>query len=469
MKAAKTDLLLQLRSSRNTRAAEHSGPSRNRAGVLDYDPTDGLPIRKYVLESIKINQESALDPNDSSLAAVKQNDDFPWPDQQLPIYYDQLPLHSQELLKQARQGDRDARTSMWDKKSGEWVRAEKARARGLGPDVLKSRHLMNADALEGEDENEDDEDEDENDEEGNGNGIVPPLPSKKRKAAGHGVTERIVEVKKWTQLSWDRADKMAEPKYLADRKPGMPNFYAPKYLKNAVGYGVHMDGSANTVATFDLGDGSGLGSALGGGPAAGGTETPAKRNMPPKRKKKKLGGPGRKKKEVLLAEEAARRAAAGELDGAIQPETGEAQEKKEEGAGEGDDDEGSGEESEGEGSEDGEVNEDESAPADSLPVEPAPEVTTESPVVEVREPVVNEVTVTEDVIHAPEEVDASAPDEIEPIAPEQVEPVAPVAPAEMAAAAVVAEALEEQQKEEAPAMDLLGGLEAAVEGMEQAE
>ena len=462
-------MLSQLRSSRHTRAAEHSGQSRNRGGLLDYDPTDGLPIRKYVLESIKIDQDSALEPNDTSLAAVKQNDAFPWPDQQLPTYYDQLPLHSQELLRRARQGDRDARTSVWDKKSGEWVRAEKARARGLGPDVLKSRHLMNIDAVEGEDDNDDDEDEDEDDEEGTGNGIVPPLPAKKRKAVGNGVTERIVEVKKWSQLSWDRADKMPEPKYLADRKPGMPNFYAPKYLKNAVGYGVHMDGGANSVATFDLGDGSGLGSALGGGTAVGGAETPAKRNMPPKRKKKKLGGPGRKKKEVLLAEEAARRAAAEGVDGAVRPEIGEADEKKAEGAGDADDDEGSGEDSGEKGSEEGEVNEDESAPADSLPVESAPELTAEPPMVEVHEPAVNEVTMTEVEISAPEEVDVPATEEAEVVAPEQVEPVAAVAPAEMAAAAVVADALQEQQEAEAPTIDLLGGLEAAVEGMEKAE
>ena len=359
---------------------------------------------------------------------------------------------------------------MWDKKSCEWVRAEKARARGLGPGVLKSRHLMNVDAIEGEDENEDDDDEDEDDDEARENGIVPSLPSKKRKAAGYGVTERIVEVKKWTQLSWDRADKMAEPKYLADRKPGMPNFYAPKYLKNAVAYGMHIDGSGSASATFDLGDGSGLGTALGGGAAAGGMEASAKRNMPPKRKKKKLGGPGRKKKEVLLAEEAARKAAAEGLDGSLKPETGETQEKKdveEAGDGEGDDDEGSGEESEADGSEEGEVNEDDSAPADSLPVEPAPEIATIPVVVEVEEPVVNEVTMTEVDVHAPEQAEASVPDLVEPVAPEQVEPATAIAPTEMLAAAVVAETLEEPKKEETPVMDLLGGLEAAVEGMEK--
>ncbi|RMZ75578.1 hypothetical protein DV737_g5221, partial [Chaetothyriales sp. CBS 132003] len=260
---------MPLRSSRHTRNAEHNTPARNRAGAIDYDPTDGLPVRKYVLESIRVNQDTAaaglddLDPDRVGKSALDKDDGtyYPWPDLPLPSFFDQLPLHNQELIRRARRGDRSAKLSVWDPKAkgdggeGDWVKWEKARSLGLVGTVMKSRHLMN-----------------------------------KRKVEANVSAqseERTFEVRRWVAVPVDKADKMSDPKYLADTRLGMSSIYTNvEVLKQASGYGAPIT-TVNEYSRFDLGDGSGLGSALGGGPAAPGEVTPARRNMPPKRKKKK--------------------------------------------------------------------------------------------------------------------------------------------------------------------------------------
>jgi hypothetical protein len=281
----------------------------------------------------------------------------------------------------------DAKPSVWDRKVGEWVRADKAKSRGLGGDVLKSRHLMNVELDGNQDDEEDEEDEEDADVEelnlpANASGAVPPA-GKKRKIVS-GPVERLIEIKRWVQVPMDKADKMTEPRFLADRRPGLGSGYTPAYIKSITAYGFGADSAGAGAAGFDLGDGGGLGNALGGaaaGPAAGaesGNVTP-RRNIPPKRKKKKLGGPGRKKNAVIQAErEAAERAAAlaaageGEVkaEGEGEKPTEGAEVKKE--GEEGDGEEGSGDESEGEGSEEGEVND------DATPAVPAADATATS-------------------------------------------------------------------------------------------
>ena len=434
----------QLRSSRTTRNAEHNAP-RNRAGVFDYDPTDGLPVRKYVLETVKISQDTSLDPNDvANKSTANKDNDFPWPDQPLPSFFDSLPPHSQELLRRARQGDLDAKPSVWDKQKQEWVRADKAKSRGLGGDVLKSRHLMNVDLDQEADEGDDDDAEDDSADEDvgmtgtakNGN----PAVGKKRKLAT-GLEERTIEVKKWVQVPLDKADKMAEPKYLADRRPGMGSLYTPTYLKSVTAYGAGADGAGAQSSTFDLGDGGGLGNALGGNAAAaGGEATPVRKNMPPKRKKKKLGGPGRRKAVPVEAVVATGEAAPGEVkegDTTVKTANEVEGEVKKEGEGEegGDDgEEGSGDESEGEGSEEGEVNE-EIAAADPSAVDP---------------------------VAAP--VPAPVPAPIPEVAVEEVKDAVEGKMEESAAAAITQAAVEEvKEVEKEEPLDLLGSVEAAME------
>lgn len=343
-------------------------------------------MRKYVLETVRVNQDTASDANDLSRLGDSINKDsgYPWPEHSVPPFFDALPPHNQELLRRARMGEREVRQSVWDKKGGEWVKAEEARRRGLGGEGLKSRYLMNVDA--NGDEEGDEEDEDEvSDVEGDGmdgaqgGGAILP---KKRKVPPTGMDERIFEVKKWVQLPFDKADKMVEPKYLADRRPGMENLYTKRMLAHAQGYGQNILGASEVGGggmAFDLGDGSGLGTAMGGAQTPAAEQgTPVRRNHPPKRKKK--GGPGRKKKEVVEAERRAREEAERIARGEAPTESAEVKEEPKEGVppegekkdeAEGEGEEGSGDESEGEGSEEGEVNEEPStAHATAAPVPP---------------------------------------------------------------------------------------------------
>ncbi|RMD39844.1 hypothetical protein DV735_g5282, partial [Chaetothyriales sp. CBS 134920] len=350
---------MPLRSSRHTRNAEHNTPARNRAGVIDYDPTDGLPVRKYVLEAVRVNQDNAaagldnLDPDRAGRSALDRDDGtfYPWPDLPLPSFFDQLPVHNQELIRRARRGDRSAKLSVWDPKAktdgadgggGAWVKWEKARSLGLVGTVMKSRHLMNvgdADAVVGS---------------GGGAAKKRKLDSTAAAAAAGQNEDRTFEVRRWVAVPVDKADKMSDPKYLADTRAGMPNIYTNvEVLKQASGYGAPIM-AVNEYSGFDLGDGGGLGSALGGGgPAAAGEATPVRRNMPPKRKKKKkLGGPGRRK--AVPVEPTEQNTGATDTRPGGEPVQKVEEKKDDPMEVDGDDGDGSGDDSDGEGSEEGE-------------------------------------------------------------------------------------------------------------------
>ncbi|OCT51642.1 hypothetical protein CLCR_08211 [Cladophialophora carrionii] len=292
----------QLRSSRSTRNQDHT--PRNRGGVPDFDPTEGLPVRRWERQTVRVNQDVSADASESNAQANDKDSDFPWPEQPLPSFFSQLAPHNQELLRRARMGNVNAKLSVWDPKTNSYIpgieleRREAARKMALN----KPKHtsIINPDEthpLEDDDDKPDDDADDLLDAEG--------LPEKRRKTAS-GSAERVIEVKKWVQVPLAVAEKMPEPKYLADRRPGMESLYKGAY-KATNGFGTlgDMGAAATSGATtgYDLGDptsalagGSGSGPLNGGADGANvdGTATPARKNIPPRRKKK--GGPGRRPK-----------------------------------------------------------------------------------------------------------------------------------------------------------------------------
>ncbi len=155
--------------------------------------------------------------------------------------------------------------------------------------------------------------------------------------------ERTINLKRWVPLPQAIADKKPEPKYLADRRPGLPPLYghraatytnaanatgyAPNisstFLSNfnpnvntgdvvvgtvtvpvdrvatASGYRVQADGT-----TVPMGPGMPFGTTTGSSGAAGPGPGEAKRRPPPPPpKRRKKGGPGRSKKKVEVAQE----------------------------------------------------------------------------------------------------------------------------------------------------------------------
>ncbi|EXJ58652.1 hypothetical protein A1O7_06080 [Cladophialophora yegresii CBS 114405] len=299
-------------------------------------------------------------------------------------------------------GNVNAKLSIWDPKTNSYIpgieleRREAARKMALNkPKHTSNTHPDETQPLEDDDDKQDDDPDDLLDAEG--------LPEKRRKTAS-GSAERVIEFKKWVQVPLAVAEKMPEPKYLADRRPGMESLYKGAY-KATNGFGTLGDMSAGAASGgttgYDLGDptnalagGSGSGTLNGGADGANidGTATPVRKNIPPRRKKK--GGPGRRPKnwkpptdpnappatETTTAETAAgasttdgrdttmehTSAVSGERTGNADQgpaAQSEANNQDIEGDGEGEGD-GSGSESEGEGSEEGEI-----APPANAPVQ----------------------------------------------------------------------------------------------------
>lgn len=157
--------------------------------------------------------------------------------------------------------------------------------------------------------------------------------------------ERSFTIRRWVPLPQSIGDKKPEPKYLADRRPGLPPLYGHRaatntitsgatgytpnisstlsnpltntgdvvvgsvtvpadYATNASGYRVSANGT-----TIPLGAGTGAGAGAGAGMAAGQAqgEVPRRRPPPPPPKRKKKGGPGRAKKKVEITGPAVQR------------------------------------------------------------------------------------------------------------------------------------------------------------------
>jgi hypothetical protein len=144
--------------------------------------------------------------------------------------------------------------------------------------------------------------------------------------------ERTITLKRWIALPQSVADGKPEPKYLADRRPGLPPLYGHRAATNTfttgtTGYApnisstlpkpntntgdvvvgsvtVPSDHAANVSGYQVSADGTtmpiGPGMAMSGAQAQG--EAPRRRPPPPPPKRKKKGGPGRSKKKVGVVE-----------------------------------------------------------------------------------------------------------------------------------------------------------------------
>jgi hypothetical protein len=119
--------------------------------------------------------------------------------------------------------------------------------------------------------------------------------------------DRTFTVRKWTLVPAAEADKRPEPKYLADRRPGLKNIYGFGQAQNtatgngdsattgtALGAVVNAAGQEISSTGLELGNAGGIGMGTSAGvPMA---ETPRRRGPPPPPKRKKKGGLGRRKK-----------------------------------------------------------------------------------------------------------------------------------------------------------------------------
>jgi hypothetical protein len=252
-------------------------------------------------------------------------------------------------------GNTNVKPLVWDRKTESWISSSEVDARNA---LLKSKHLLNnpdSPASNDEDDNEDAYDTD-------------GAPGKRRKTTS-GLQDRIFETKKWVQVPAAIAEKLAEPKYLADRRPGMESLYGGAYkATNGFGSLGINPGAGSGAAGFDLGDGSGLGNAPGvlGSGAAVPEPAPVRKNMPPKRKKKKLGGPGRKKANPVPTGDNTPATQPSDVvmtDTTIETPSQQAVSERKPGDIQIEEAEGSGSDSEGEGSEEGEIEEEGKPPS----------------------------------------------------------------------------------------------------------
>jgi hypothetical protein len=119
--------------------------------------------------------------------------------------------------------------------------------------------------------------------------------------------DRTFTVRKWTLVPAAEADKRPEPKYLADRRPGLKNIYGFGQAQNtAAGSGdstttgtvlgavVNAAGQEISSTGLELGSAGGIG--MGTSASIPVVETPRRRGPPPPPKRKKKGGLGRRKK-----------------------------------------------------------------------------------------------------------------------------------------------------------------------------
>ncbi|KAL9111918.1 MAG: hypothetical protein Q9227_003768 [Pyrenula ochraceoflavens] len=98
-----------LRSSR-TRAGLNTdyastNTRRGAGGVIDHDPTEGLPVRKWDYKDVTVNQNPKQAEENSTGGFMFPNENYPWSELPLPKDYDGLPPHNQQLLRRARAGN----------------------------------------------------------------------------------------------------------------------------------------------------------------------------------------------------------------------------------------------------------------------------------------------------------------------------------------------------------------------------
>lgn len=247
-----------------------------------------------------------------------------------------VPDSVQELLRRARAPNKNPNIAVFNRATGEYERPNlnSANPSAMTPATkvsnLKDNHafdLTNSSKDIDHDANEPEAD----------LSTQKPLP---QDTDSH---ERTITLKRWVPLPQSIADKKPEPKYLADRRPGLPALYghraatnhtstpatggyAPNisstlqplinpaipggevvigsvtvpsnHATNASGYHVSADGTTMPIGPGIMGSG-----ALSGVQAP--AEMPRRRPPPPPPKRKKKGGPGRSKKKVEVAAEVA--------------------------------------------------------------------------------------------------------------------------------------------------------------------
>ena len=428
------------RSSRSTRNNDPATLNRGRGGVIDHDPTEGLPVRNWYLGNVSIKQDEPVAHEEDQQANVNANTinpDYPWLELRLPSFYSELPPLSQQIVRIARSG-RPVKPSVYDKKTGTYISHAEYSARN----TLKSKHLENVDSPAAAAAADDDEDMDDD-------------PDAK---ADTEEKERVFSMRKWAQVPPAVADRRPEPKYLADRRPGMRSLYGLQAA--ALNPALNVASTDMTTAGLDLGDGSGLGNATGvlaaGAEMAPMAVTPQKR-MPPKRKKK--GGPGRKKANLGPGTQAPDGSTGITADGAhgegdaSQGLDGDA--VKTEGDTNMDDahDDGSG--SEEEGSEEGEIEEPHAAEVDAEMKTEEPVVQPENTIMERDEPAIQ---LEEPAIQPVEPPTIAASEEVLSSEP------APT-PAELTESSESATL----KHADSPKVDFLGSLDNVVADMEQKE
>lgn len=324
MVLSENDLTPLSQRSRQTR--HQDAASRSRQGhVIDLDPTDGLPVQRWGLTKVTINQDT---PTDSSSANPKSTssaewatqfntEQHPWPERPLPSYFNQLTPWNQELIRKKRAGNTNPTLSTYDRKINSWISGAEqdrkaAAAKKLsdlnitdstekprnGNDAESSKSGDDSGAEDSSNEYNKSADEDEFD----GDETTPFKASAKRRkvtSRHHGSDNtRSFDVTKWMPLPPSSVDKSQDRTCLAPRRLGMPPLYTnPEYAMKIFGK-YHSSSFLTNTSSYDLGEGGGLNNASGvlaaGTTTDTGVTTPRK-NVPPRRKKKKLGGPGRKK------------------------------------------------------------------------------------------------------------------------------------------------------------------------------
>jgi hypothetical protein len=321
--------------------------------------------------------------------------------------------------------------------------------------------------------------------------------------------DRTFTVRKWTLVPAAEADKRPEPKYLADRRPGLKNIYGFGQAQNTTtgngdsattgtALGAVVDAAGKEISSTGLELGSAGGFGMGTSASAPVTEMPRRRGPPPPPKRKKKGGLGRRKKASVdrTPGEQQGQGATG-TDGTANgagASSGMVRVKVEDGAKYGEDEEGSGSDDGDEGSEEGEIDE-----GEIMDVEPTNTTTAHEHKVDAVVPdpstaagknqvdaptvdVVEAVTLPAAEVRQVEEAMPLVASEMKDVAEEKIPPPA----TEMADlveekgisaaitnesavqhAAAPAPPVQQPRAEEAE-VDLLGSLDRAVEGMQGA-
>jgi hypothetical protein len=326
--------------------------------------------------------------------------------------------------------------------------------------------------------------------------------------------DRTFTVRKWVLVPAAEADQRPEPKYLADRRPGLKNIYGYGQASNTntatanvssngatLGAVVNAAGEEISSTGLELSTVGGIGTGVSA--SAPIAEPPRRRGPPPPPKRKKKGGLGRKKKLLVDQAQGEQQGqkvtridgtadAAGRASGMVGVKA-EDVEDMEAGGKDGEEDDGSESDDGEEGSEEGEIDEgdvtanaglaDEANELEGRPAEPATRMTEvgkeDLPNLEVAEP----TTLQAADVGPVKAAGLPAASKSEDLVQERVPPMArePVSLAEKenfpvlavveetnpVQGTVLAPPMEQPRVEEAE-IDLLGSLDRAVEGMQGA-